>query len=875
MPSQTFTLSEFNTLSTDRWLNQFSAIKKPTKMEIPRYYLDNPLKNLHGEIRTNISDIRRLLLAIRAFDPSKGSKPDFVVYSKKVAPLAPITRPEHPRLVVNVDSRGVIAGFPEPYQWEIYDKWTNRWVPFNHKEGDVPLQWGQTKNAWMTWARKFKEYQDKDPWEKTLTYPQNYLKVIYYKHNSNMRSNINNAIRLWQREETWVTLTKKLGITRAQLQDIYHVLDNASPHSRTRRNSLRSARRSVGKQFYFEHSMSQSDFLSWLGRVYANFTRDSLSDRGVVIFHNRLSEEFDMEDATTVFTSRRNSGRLYPARYLTQHLFKKCICCDDYAHYEILYHLNNNNGHRDIIKFVRNRLNPNKPLEETSKKFSPSKDTGGTGNSISNLVPSNAIIKQTKQDFLDSFEVEPSKKKPKKEEEVRPPWVFAKEGYLDYDKHSDKEYFPLCRFCQEQLFRLGVAVGENSRIVTRGLNKLRNYSANPMDYCSLQDRKGKSSFNLGANETPQFIYKKKEFVAAVDGLRYPIEELNRVNVIRRRAGLSDITGRPYTEESVTDTTLYMGVELEVTPHRDLRRRVWQEIGGAGPMRFPMGNNLDKGFAMTAVDSFLTYTNVGIMKSDSSISAGGGFEIVSVPGTLAWHKEIAWNHFFKENYSNPIEASLAPSSFLSGWANNGGNDPELGTLPVCGIHIHISRDALTPLQLGKIITFMGEDRNIEFIKQIAGRTSDRYAPFKKKKISDGRVLVQIGTGRGGLLGEDNHFSAVNVNTQGKPTVEFRVFRSNVAKAGFFKNLEFVHALTNWCATVSMKDLNVSNFIVWVASNPGNYENLVAWLRKKKYIVSLHKPNPKFIERKVIDIETKQKIITKIPNPGYKPEMEDAA
>ena len=88
-----------------------------------------------------------------------------------------------------------------------------------------------------------------------------------------------------------------------------------------------------------------------------------------------------------------------------------------------------------------------------------------------------------------------------------------------------------------------------------------------------------------------------------------------------------------------------------------------------------------------------------------------FEIVTAPATLDEHKKY-WNIFFSKKFRG-----------LNSW--------KTGT---CGIHIHVSRKALTALQIGKLIVFINDRVNRDFITAIAGRYDTGYSKIKNKKLS---------------------------------------------------------------------------------------------------------------------------------------------
>lgn len=183
------------------------------------------------------------------------------------------------------------------------------------------------------------------------------------------------------------------------------------------------------------------------------------------------------------------------------------------------------------------------------------------------------------------------------------------------------------------------------------------------------------------------------------------------------------------------------------------------------------------------------SNFCILKDDGSLNSG--FEIVSCPCTLDQHK-ILWESFF----------NWKPTALLRS-ANTS----------TCGMHVHLSRAPLSHLQLGKMLVFINEPSNKWFIRRIAQRNSDRWAKVEKKKHSDCRHYP------------DERYQAVNLLNQN--TVEFRIFKGNLKKESFFKNIEFVHALTMFCSPSdrSIKEcMSVDHFVAFVAKNKKEYPNL---------------------------------------------------
>jgi hypothetical protein len=218
-----------------------------------------------------------------------------------------------------------------------------------------------------------------------------------------------------------------------------------------------------------------------------------------------------------------------------------------------------------------------------------------------------------------------------------------------------------------------------------------------------------------------------------------------------------VYGREFCRVAGEKDSLFLGVENEVLPlsdYADVAERVRQEL-----------------------------QERVICKTDGSID---GFEIVSLPGTLAWHKEL-WTPWFD--------------------AGDSVEDLE-GKRIGYGMHVHMSRNALTQFAWAKLNVFVNAPENAAFITRIAQRPATNYCGRQKKRIAY-------------LDDSQNHgrYSALNFQTRNNATVEFRIFQANVAKAGFFKNLEFCHASARWAALASVKYLHHDEFTEWL-NRPDN-------------------------------------------------------
>lgn len=229
--------------------------------------------------------------------------------------------------------------------------------------------------------------------------------------------------------------------------------------------------------------------------------------------------------------------------------------------------------------------------------------------------------------------------------------------------------------------------------------------------------------------------------------------------------------------------IYMGVELELEVDSSDTRSECSEL--------VLGKLGD--FAITKEDGSLDY----------------GFEICSSPASLDKHKE-KWEKFFVEDVVSNFESRTT-----------------------CGMHVHVSREPLSTLQIGKIIEFVHNPSNYSFIKIVAERGSGMYNQYKDcaKKITD---VSKYSNRR------------LGVNLSNPQTIEFRLFKSPTKKLNFYKNLEFCYALVKFTfpSSSSMKDTKtVDGFIKFLEKNSREYPNLCQFLSERGYSQLERKVNKK--------------------------------
>lgn len=225
-----------------------------------------------------------------------------------------------------------------------------------------------------------------------------------------------------------------------------------------------------------------------------------------------------------------------------------------------------------------------------------------------------------------------------------------------------------------------------------------------------------------------------------------------------------------TDKKVNGEYLRYGVELEVMPRDIVSREV-------------AAHNCGKAL-----------TNMAILKRDASLIRNGteGFEIVTIPATIEYHRKHLWANFFSLKLGDNLTAAKSVSSWNSG---------------CCGIHVHITRACLTEMQLSKLLVFYHEPSNSDFLSRIAGRHVGKDAQYcfaRKKKL-----------GLNTKYNSEDHHGAIAVSRKNRSkTVEVRIFRGNATYHGIMRCLEFVDATVKWCGQGGAEDaLDYRKFIAW--------------------------------------------------------------
>lgn len=225
--------------------------------------------------------------------------------------------------------------------------------------------------------------------------------------------------------------------------------------------------------------------------------------------------------------------------------------------------------------------------------------------------------------------------------------------------------------------------------------------------------------------------------------------------------------------------LYLGVELEI------------DSGG---------ENEDN--ARYVCDVMNTNNENIYCKHDGSLI--NGFEIVSHPCTLDYHKTLKYEEIFewlvKQKYRSHDTST-------------------------CGMHVHINRDyfgvdKLTQdLCIGKLLYLC--EKHWEMVELIARRTSNRYA--RRFLLEENETIIDLYA----KSQSSDKYGAINLKH--KDTIEMRIFKGTLNYNTFIRTLEFVSVFAKIAKDTDIYDIQ---FVTWdkIKNNFSNELNNYITLRE---------------------------------------------
>ena len=229
-------------------------------------------------------------------------------------------------------------------------------------------------------------------------------------------------------------------------------------------------------------------------------------------------------------------------------------------------------------------------------------------------------------------------------------------------------------------------------------------------------------------------------------------------------------------------TLYYGVELEM------------EFDGRDD--YEWGRNGNK-VQDTLRD--LSLSDMFYLKRDGSIVCG--CELVSHP--------LSWEYW--QSIRPTIKTLLDRlSGFCASYKTS-----------TCGMHVHVS-DHTSTNQLYKLLRWFFE--NCRFVARISGRKDAddmlQWACFDYQGEIPNKAKSKTSLGK---------YEAIRVCPGG--TLEFRIFKGTLNPKRFWRNLDFVHTIIEFCRSAKIRELTFKGYRKWINLN-GKYPGLVDYLRELK-------------------------------------------
>jgi hypothetical protein len=181
---------------------------------------------------------------------------------------------------------------------------------------------------------------------------------------------------------------------------------------------------------------------------------------------------------------------------------------------------------------------------------------------------------------------------------------------------------------------------------------------------------------------------------------------------------------------------------------------------------------------------------------------------------------------------------------------------------CGMHIHVSRDALeSDLVISRMLVFINEPKNRKFLWKVAGRSKSNFIYYSERKFCDAIHIHRIINPNADT--DRRKARWVPLNLQNPETIEIRIFRGTVNARHIIRNVEFYDSLIEFCMPCArslneMKDFR--NYVAFVDRNRKRWPLLAAWFAYHeiitlKKILRPEKANLNLLTLKMEDIPEK--------------------
>jgi hypothetical protein len=200
-----------------------------------------------------------------------------------------------------------------------------------------------------------------------------------------------------------------------------------------------------------------------------------------------------------------------------------------------------------------------------------------------------------------------------------------------------------------------------------------------------------------------------------------------------------------------------------------------------------------------------------LKDDSTID--GGFEMVSHPATLEFHKSVAYKKLFADMIKRGCRSHNTQT---------------------CGLHVHINRTFLSETDKIKMAMFVYSQK--ANIVKIARRDCLQWSKFKDIK---NLIKKELPLSR-------ERYEALNFTNRN--TIELRTFKGTLKYDTFIATLEFVDSAIKFLKTQSISHIGTStwkaqagvwyDYIQYLLANKKRYSTLILYLKAKDIIFDKH-------------------------------------
>ena len=150
----------------------------------------------------------------------------------------------------------------------------------------------------------------------------------------------------------------------------------------------------------------------------------------------------------------------------------------------------------------------------------------------------------------------------------------------------------------------------------------------------------------------------------------------------------------------------------------------------------------------------------------------------------------------------------------------------------GMHIHVSRKALKVSEIVKMMSFVYNPDNFQFILDVSQRHLSRLEEWANPWMDTDSWKNLVKMAKSYQEARYNSQRETAINLHNRNTIEFRIFKGTLNFMSFCKNVEFVRSLCLWVKNVSLDVVKngdgLNSYLSFLEKNYNDYENLCYFL-----------------------------------------------